>query len=99
MAEYVNLQQGELDEVCARLEEVHVSIFSAGSALYQEVLFLTGYGGGMYAELYSIRMQELMDVLNNTIAVMWNSVLLDEEAFCSAYVAKIKAVDTDGGGM
>lgn len=99
MAEYVNLQQAELDEVCAKLEEVHVSIFSAVSSLSQEVLFLTGYGGGMYAELYSLKMQDLMDVLNNTIAVMWNAVLLDEEAFCSAFSAQIKAIDTDGGGM
>lgn len=99
MADYVNLQQTELDEVCARLAEVHMDIYSAVVSLNQEILYLTGYGGGMYAEKYSLKMQDVMNLLNNTIAVMWESVLTDEETFCDAFIADIKRIDNDGGGM
>lgn len=60
---------------------------------------MSAFGGGMYAEMYSQKLQDLMSTICSNIVEMWKKVLADEETFCGAFVAKIKETDTDGGGM
>lgn len=99
MADYVNLQQTELDEVCKKLEEVHKSTLDAVSSVQTEVLLLSCFEGGMYTKLYSQKLQDMMSIIFGNILEMWKTVLADEETFSSAFVEKIKGIDTDGGGM
>ena len=63
MADYVNLQQQEYDEIRSSLEKLHEEILGAEASVRSKVLQLTEMEGGFYIANISARVDALLGYL------------------------------------
>lgn len=94
MADYVNLQQSEIDEVQTKLAALHNEILQSERAIRKTVLNLASMEGGFYIASISEKIGSLLDELNNGPVTQMSNCFMGTEEAVSAFVQGIVEIDT-----
>lgn len=68
MAEYINMQQDEYDELQTRLNQVHEDILIGESEIRRDIMLLMQKDGGMYVQNISYKISNLLYQMQVNVA-------------------------------
>lgn len=94
MADYVNLQQSEVDEVQTRLATLHQEILQNDAAIRETIMELASMEGGFYIESISEKINCLLEELKSGPIAQLETCFTGTEEAVSAYVQGIIGIDT-----
>ena len=81
MAEYINMQQDEYDELQTRLNQVHEDILIGESNIRRDIMLLMQKDGGMYVQNISYKISNLLYQMQvNVVENMSDCFRLSEQA-------------------
>lgn len=95
MADYINLQQTEVDAVQAKLQTMHVEILYYESLIREEVLKLAAMEGGFYISQISEKIDCLLDNLNSGPMVMLKTSFEDAEKALDTFFSAVMETDSN----
>lgn len=93
MAEYINMQQTEYDEVQTSLSKLHQDIISGEATIRDKVIALTEIEGGFYVENISLNIRLLLENLKSTALTQMETAFADTEEAIAAFVDAVIQVD------
>lgn len=93
MAEYINMQQTEYDEVQTSLSKLHQDIISGEATIRDKVIALTEIEGGFYVENISLNIRLLLENLKSTALTQMETAFSDTEEAIAAFVDAVIQVD------
>ena len=94
MADYINLQQSEFDEVQTKIENLHALLFAAENGIRESTLTLVSEEGGFYIAGISEKIKCLLDeVKAGPVAHLEKSFMGTEDAV-ESFVRAVKETDT-----
>jgi len=94
MADYVNLQQAEVDEVQTKIAVLHDEIISNEASIRGTVLELASMEGGFYIASISEKINCLLEELKNGPVAQLEDCFVGTEEAVSAFVQGIVGIDT-----
>ncbi len=93
MADYINLQQPEFDEVQTKLKELHEELLTAEKDIRNKIVDLTSIDGGFYAALISEKIACLLDELNGGPIAQLEDVFIGSEQAITFFLHGIMEID------
>lgn len=93
MADYINMQQTEYDEIQIRLKKIHEDIFSGEAAIREKVLTLTEMEGGFYIENVSIKIKGLLCNLGLVPLKQLQQIFQNTEDAVADYINAVIQID------
>lgn len=93
MANYINMQQSEYDEVQQKLEALRSEIISGEADIRQRILELTEIEGGFYVEMISEKIGALLNELSWGAMRQRLRASADSKAAIEAFVDAIVQID------
>lgn len=93
MADYINLQQSEFDEMQTKLKDLHEELLTAEMNIRSKISDLTSVDGGFYAALISEKIACLLEELNAGPITQLGSVFIGSEQAIAVFLHGIMEID------
>lgn len=97
MANLINMQQTEYDELQTNLAALHEEIISGEAAVREKVLDLVSMEGGFYVEDISGKISTLLSSLKSEAVAQLESAFEGTETAISDYVSAVVQIDVMTG--
>lgn len=93
MAEYINMQQDEYDELQTKLKTLHEDIISGDETIRKKIEELVDMEGGFYIGDISLKVKALMLSLHAGAMLKLKETFSDSESAISEYVSAVIQLD------
>lgn len=93
MAEYINMQQTEYDDLQTKLESLHDDIISGDEKVRTAIETLVSIDGGFHIADVSTKIDTLLESLNTDVMEKLKTVFEDSESAISEYVSTVLLID------
>ncbi len=93
MAEYINMQQDEYDEIQTKLETLHEDIIREDEAIRKQIEALVDMEGGFHIGDISRKVQSLMLSLHTGPMIRLKDAFGNSESAISEYVSAVIQID------
>ncbi|MBC2173989.1 hypothetical protein [Listeria booriae] len=94
MADTVNLQASEYNELLQTLKSIHPDIIQKLTQAVKEIRELTGSSGSFQTETVSPKIASLMDAMNHDLIQNLEKLFTDSEASIEKFTQTISNCDT-----
>lgn len=94
MADYVNLQQSEYEELQTKLATLHEAVLHAEEEIRKKILDLSSLEGGFYVEHISKKIECLLSELQNGPILQLGTVFDGTEYAISGFLQGIIGIDS-----
>ncbi len=93
MAQYINMQQMEYDEVQVKLAAIHEEILTGEETIRKKIIELTQIEGGFYVEQISVNITNLLIHMNACVLSQIKDAFESTDQSISAFVDTVIGVD------
>lgn len=93
MANYINMQETEYDELQVRLAQIHRDILESEKEIRQDISALVDLNGGFYVKNISVKITGLLITVNKVMIINVANSFRESESEITNYVDSVIRAD------